>query len=126
MKRLPTFKRWPLRIGTNRIVVTLRGKVIKIPKCIRGIRANRTEYENFCQAPIGTVATTDLHFIFLSQERLVDLETYPRDATREEVPIYARGLFDVKVNNRLQIGKDKSGRYKIFDYEDVKFYEKGE
>lgn len=125
MKKLKALKNWQFKIGTNRFVFILSNKVIKIPKHFRGIQANILEYQNFCKAPKNTIAKTNLHSFFLVQERLFDIEIYPRHININDVPPYAKHLFNIKVNNRLQIGKDKLGVWKIFDYEDIKFIKGG-
>lgn len=110
-------------MGTNRLVLVLRRNVIKIPLHHRGLQANREEYNNYSKAPVGAVAQTVERGIFLIQERLTDIEIYPKHTKREDMPPYARPLFDIKLHNRLQIGRDCCGRWKIFDYEDIKKWE---
>lgn len=125
MKRLKALKNWQFEIGSNRAVIILSDRVIKIPKHFRGIQANKLEYKNYCAAPTNTIAHTKLCHFCLTQERLFDIEIYPRNANIDDIPPYARHLFEIKTNNRLQIGKDKFGTWKIFDYEDIKFIKGG-
>lgn len=109
-------------MGTNRFTIVLSKKVIKIPKHIQGIEANEQEYKNFLAHPL-LVANTKKVGMILIQEKLFDLEIFPKNT--KVFPDYVEDLLKIKLHNRLQVGKDSKGKYKIFDYEDVKFYKGG-
>lgn len=111
--------------GTDRLVIVGKTWVYKLPLFRRGRRANRQEYEAFLKN-IDIVAYTEHHWYGLRQERLYDLVVLPRYAGESEVPEHLRPLFRRKLHNRFQVGVTDYGRWKFFDYEDVKFYERGE
>lgn len=125
MKRLKFSKNFPFKLGTNRLVILFKNSVIKLPLSLRGVKANQLEYNNYLKASSTKIAQTSVIGICLKQERLNNITIYPRYIDRDDLPDYAKSLFDIKVNNRLQIGQDNFGRWKIFDYEDIKFIEEG-
>ena len=110
-----------IKAGTNRLVFVFDDLVFKIPYRTRGLRANQQEYENALNNQYVS-KTYKLGFINI-QERLSDIVVLPLDTKEENVPAEFKELWKHKLNNRFQVGKDKSGKYKFFDYEDVKFYE---
>ncbi len=112
-----------LKIGSNRIVLVGKRYVYKLPLGSRGIKANRVEYQN--ARGKDYVALTERKWYGLKQERLTDLITLPHDYTGEISPEWAH-LLNVRVYNRFQVGKDKNGKWKFFDYEDVKYKGQGE
>lgn len=114
-----------IRLGTNRLVLLGKNFVYKIPLFSRGRRANLQEYHNYlCNADV--VAKTMQRWYGLKQERLHALRTFPRHATAEEIPEDLLPLFQRRIHNRLQVGKDKDGQWRFFDFEDVKYYERQE
>lgn len=121
MKKLKLFKNLRFEQGSNRFVIVLKNIVIKFPKNFLGISANLQEYKNY-QQTIKYVAKTKKIFFVLLQERLTDIQIFPLDLLQKDFPEYALPLLAIKLNNRLQIGKDKNNIWKIFDYEDVKFF----
>lgn len=111
-----------LKIGTNRIVIVCKKFVYKLPLGLRGVRANWDEFKN----AFGKyyVAKTERKWYGLRQEALTDLVTLPYkydgDIKEEWKP-----LWEHMVHNRFQVGKSRDGTWKFYDYEEVKFYEKG-
>ena len=121
MKKLYNWFQTHFKKGTNRLVVIFKNKVIKVPLGINGIKANLLELNNFHQYP-NKIAYTEQYFkFFLKQEKLNNIKIFPRYINKNELPIYAQSLYDIKVENRLQIGQSAFGEWKIFDYEDIKF-----
>ena len=106
--------------GTNRLVIIGKDFVYKIPFRIRGIRANRIEYINSLKRA-GYVALTEKHWWGLKQERLFNTVCYKQGTTRKELAEEHKHLYKLKLTNRIQIGQDKHGVWKFYDYEDVKF-----
>lgn len=113
-----------IKFGTNRIVIIGREYVYKLPVLRRGVLANDQEYKNYCRG--APVAATQKRWYGLKQERLTDLRTFPRYVKRSGIPEELQELYNKKIHNRIQVGKDKNGCWKYFDYEDVKFYLFGE
>ena len=68
------------------------------------------------------VAKTYKKWYGLKQERLFNTEIFDRKTTQEELPSYLKHLYKHKLANRIQVGQDKSGQWKFFDYEDIKYY----
>lgn len=124
MKSLKEFSPWQLKMGSNRIVLILKNIVIKFPKNIRGFKANQEEYKNYISVNSQKIATTKKIGFLLIQERLRDIQIFPLTTSKKEIPKYLQSLFDIKLNNRLQVGKNVAGLWKIFDYEDIKYYSK--
>lgn len=108
-----------IKFGTNRIVIVGKKFVYKIPIGIRGILANRMEFQLAKNQPL--VATTQKHWYGLKQERLWNVTIYPYQCNCV-LPEHQE-LYKIQLHNRLQIGQDASGMWKIFDYEDVKYRE---
>lgn len=111
-----------IKFGTNRIVIVRKKWVYKIPILFRGNRANKLEYQNYTTHE-NVVAKTIKKWYGLKQERLTDITIYKyqtTDVLPEHFDIYNNHF----THNRLQIGKDHKGEWKIFDAEDVKYYEK--
>lgn len=108
-----------IQIGTNRLVIVGQEVVYKLPLGFRGLKANRVELKNAENNPC--VAYTEKRWWGLRQERLCNLIIYELEVDREDVCTEHRHLFDIKLHNRLQIGRSKDGLWKIFDYEDVKY-----
>jgi hypothetical protein len=106
-----------IKFGTNRIVIVGKRFVYKLPIGIRGVLANRMEFRLSKNQPL--VARTERHWWGLKQERLRNIVTYPYkcDCVLPE----HRELYKISLHNRLQIGQDTTGVWKIFDYEDVKY-----
>lgn len=121
MKKFKTWRQSHFQKGSNRFVILLRNFVIKIPQHYHGIIANKIEYKNYLENKTICAETKKLG-IFLVQERLNNIQIFKRDATEDEIPNYALSLFQKKINNRLQIGQDSKGNWKIFDFEDIKWY----
>ena len=107
--------------GTCRLVILTKNYAYKLPIGLRGIKANRSEYKNFlnCQ---HLVAKTEKRWWGLKQERLYNTVCYKQGTTKQELAEEHQELYDFKLTNRIQIGQDKFGVWKFFDYEDVKFY----
>lgn len=108
-----------IRVGTNRLVIVGQEVVYKLPLGLRGLRANRIELRNAQNNPY--VAHTEKRWYGLRQERLHRLVTYDRYVERKDVRKEHQFLYDIKLHNRLQVGCDKNGIWKIFDFEDVKW-----
>lgn len=106
-----------IKFGTNRIVIIGKRFVYKFPIGIRGVLANRMEFRLAKKQPL--VARTEQHWYGLKQERLWNLVTYPRYS--DQVLPEHQALYEIQVHNRLQVGQDINGIWKIFDYEDVKY-----
>lgn len=109
-----------IKLGTNRLTLICKKYVYKLALHKRGYAANLQEYKLSVEHDF--VAKTELHWYGLKQERLTDIVVYPRYATKEQVQKQHQFLFDKKLHNKLQVGKDINGDWKVFDYEDVKFY----
>ena len=107
--------------GTCRLVILTRKHAYKLPMGLRGIKANKAEYQNSFGK--NYVAKTERKWYGLRQEKLTDLITLPKDYDGE-IKSEWKHLWELKLHNRLQIGKGVDGVWKFFDYEDVKFYEK--
>ena len=121
MKKFKTWRQSHFQKGSNRFVILLKNFAIKIPQHYNGIIANKIEYKNYLENKTICAETKKLG-IFLVQERLNNIQIFKRGATEDEIPNYALSLFQKKINNRLQIGQDSEGNWKIFDFEDVKWY----
>lgn len=117
-----------LGIGSGRFAVDLHnGKVAKIAYSGYGKLANKHEVENYNKLSDKTlVAKTEyVNDSVLLQEKLTDCVTLPWKITDEEVPDYLKHLNGVRLENRLQAGKDSAGRWKIFDFEVTRVSEVG-
>lgn len=68
-------------------------------------------------------AYTEKHYWGLKQEQLTNIKIFPLEATEDDVPDELKTLWKQKLNNRFQVGQNKNGEWKFFDYEDVKYYE---
>ena len=110
-----------IKHGTNRLVILTKHFAYKIPLGLRGIKANRNEYENSMKRK-GYVANTEKHWWGLKQERLFNTVCYKQGTTENELANEHKHLFKLKLTNRIQIGQDKFGCWKFYDYEDVKYY----
>ena len=113
-----------IKFGTNRIVFVTKNFVYKFPILFRGLCANKQEYSNYLtQADIVSYTEYKICGI-LKQERLYNLKTFPRNCTKKDIPAEFQHLWTYKLKNHLHVGPDKNGKWKFFDYEDVKFYKK--
>lgn len=121
MKKFKTWRQSHFQKGSNRFVILFKNFAIKIPQHYHGIIANKIEYKNYLENKTICAKTKKLG-IFLVQERLNNIQIFKRDVTEDEIPDYALSLFQKKINNRLQIGQDSEGNWKIFNFEDVKWY----
>lgn len=110
-----------IKFGTNRVVLVTRRYAYKIPRGRRGLLANEAEFKNAANNPC--VAKTEKHLWWLRQERLRNLRCFSLGTTIEAVPAELRGLFEMKLHNRLQAGQDENGVWKFYDYEDIKYYQ---
>ena len=108
-----------IRFGTNRMVILVGEHAYKLPIGIRGLRANVAEYRIAKGNPL--VAKTEKRWYGLKQERLYDTVILPYEDTGTGIPAEWRALWGIKLHNRFQIGRDRHGTWKIFDYEDVKY-----
>jgi len=119
-------------LGSGRIVVDNRdGSVTKIPYGKLGLNQNLHEFE--LSKNKAYVATSYLQGDFIVQEKLTDLITVPYEIKDiDEIKKYLKqyddefdftSLINHRLNSRIQIGKDKNGIYKYFDYEEVKHNE---
>lgn len=106
-----------IKFGTNRIVIVGKRFVYKLPIGIRGLLANRMEFQLAKNQPL--VAKTQKCWWGLKQERLWNVVTYPYQC--DCVLPEHQALYEIQVHNRLQVGQDANGVWKIFDYEDVKY-----
>lgn len=112
-----------IKKGTNRLVlIGGEGYVYKLPLSERGQLANRAEYNNYLSRP-DVCAYTEKHYWGLKQEQLTNIKIFPLEATEDDIPDELKTLWKQKLNNRFQVGQDKQGKWKFFDYEDVKYYE---
>lgn len=114
-----------IRIGSNRIVLIFKKYVVKIPILFRGRLANYVEWVNYLKNP-DVVATTTRHWYGLKQERLYNIQIFKYQEHYLDLPEYAQWLYDRALHSRIQIGQDINGKWKFFDYEDVKYYLKGQ
>ena len=105
--------------GTNRIVILTKNFAYKFPIGLRGIKANKNEYENSIRRK-GFVARTEKHWYGLKQERLYNLVVYRYKAEKSELKPEHQHLYNLHLENRIQIGQDKSGCWKFYDYEEIK------
>ncbi len=110
-----------IKFGTNRIAIVGKKWVYKIPVFRRGRMANKTEYANYLNNS-DIVAETHKRWYGLKQERLTDIQIYPREAKITDVPDYLKHLYKRKLHNRFQVGRNKLGEWRFFDYEDTKYY----
>ena len=110
-----------IRIGTNRFVIILKNYVLKIPISFRGLLANDMEYNYSIERDY--VAKTSKRWYGLKQERLFNTQTFIQGTTEEELPDCLKYLYKYKLTNRIQIGRNKQGQWKFFDYEDIKYYQ---
>lgn len=123
------FKQWQnqrFQKGSNRFVILLNNKVIKIPIGLIGISANQIEFKNSLIYPSLIAKTTLFCKCIIIQEKLQNIQIFNRYEVKENIPQYLHPLFDIKVHNRLQVGQSKNGQWKIFDYEDIKYYKEKE
>lgn len=108
-----------IKIGTNRFCILKGEFVYKFPIGRRGRKANEIEYTNYLSHQ-DIVARTEKFWWGLRQERLTDITIYPlgeRDVREEH-----KFLLPYALHNRMQIGKSKTGNFKFFDFEDIKYY----
>lgn len=112
-----------IKKGSNRLVIILKNKVIKIPLSTLGLYANKNEYLNYIHSSSQQyIAKTQLKKdFFVIQEKLNNCIIYPYGIQKEHLKQELWPLFDIAVHNRFQVGQDKDGNYKIFDYEEVKW-----
>lgn len=115
-----------ITIGTNRLVIICKDYVIKIPMTFRGRLANYVEWVNYINNP-DVVATTTRHWYGLKQERLYNLQSFKYKEIKENLPEDIQLLYDRSLINRcrIQVGQDKNGKWKFYDYEDTKYYLRG-
>lgn len=107
-----------INTGSNRIVLVGKRYVYKLPIGKRGRLANKAEYINAKDNP--DCAITETHWYGLRQERLYDIFVLPQYLDALTFPPEWNLLWEKRLNNRFQIGRDSHGRWKFFDYEDVK------
>lgn len=105
--------------GTNRIVILTKNYAYKLPIFLRGIRANKNEYENYIKRQ-PFVAKTEKHWYGLKQERLYNLKVYKYKAEKSELLPEHQHLYNLHLESRIQIGQDKHGAWKFYDYEEIK------
>lgn len=105
--------------GTNRIVVIGKQCVYKLPIGKRGRLANQAEYTNANDNP--DCAITEKHWYGLRQERLYDIFVLPQYLNTLSFPTEWEALWNKRLHNRFQIGRDSHGKWKFFDYEDIKY-----
>lgn len=105
--------------GTNRFVIIGKKYVYKLPIGKRGILANEAEYENAKDNP--GCAVTEKHWYGLRQEKLYEIFALPYCMKTLEILPEWEELWKKKLHNRFQIGMDRRGKWKFFDYEDVKY-----
>lgn len=109
-----------IKVSSNRIVVIVKSFVIKIPIFIRGVLANYIEYQNYIKHS-DIVAKTEFHYLYNKQERLYNTIEFPL-VEKNKVPEEIKHLVPYRIYNRIQVGQDKKGVWKFFDYEDTKFF----
>ena len=107
-----------IRKGSNRLVFILKKNVYKIGIGKRGRLANKIEYEKslsnkFC-------AKTEKKWYGLKQEKLSEICILPACIKEPIFPKEWIEMWPTKLNSRFQVGKDKNGEWKYFDYEDAK------
>lgn len=119
-----------LGYGSGRIVFDLENEmVLKIPYNNMGIQSNKLEVEYFKEKPdiVAKIYKYEKNLIF--QEKLYNTITVPYEYTLngtvedylEQLGINVeKDFLNEMLNTRVQIGKDLNGKYKFFDYEDVK------
>lgn len=101
------------------MVILVGEYAYKLPIGIRGFRANAAEYRNAQRCSL--VAQTVKRWYGLKQERLCGTVILPYEDSGIGIPAEWRELWGTKLHNRFQIGRDKHGAWKFFDYEDVKY-----
>jgi len=121
--------------GSGRVALKINEEeVIKIPLSEYGIDCNKEEYNNFINLSkenknyVGNIIKFKDNII--TMEFLTDLHTLKYKSTLEEIKEQLKDtnisnenidkLFELSLGNRLQIGKSKSGHYKIYDFETAK------
>lgn len=109
-----------IKFSSNRIVFIGKSFVIKIPIFIRGILANYIEYQNYIKYG-DIVAKTEFHYLYNKQERLYNTIEFPL-TEKNMVPKEIKYLVPYRIYSRIQVGQDKKGVWKFFDYEDTKFF----
>ena len=110
-----------IRKGTNRIVLVFKNHVIKIGIGRRGYLANYIEWVNYLNNK-EIVAETKFKCGILKQERLFNIQRFLYDATIDEIPQEIKHLYKYCLHSRMQVGQDKNGKWKYYDYEDTKYY----
>lgn len=108
-----------IKKGTTRVCIVGKKYTYKFPIFTRGIIANYVEYKNYLENK-DIVAYTEYHWWGLKQETLINTVVYDRYI--KEVSKEHQFLFDRRLENRMQIGQDKDGNWKYYDYEDIKYY----
>ena len=109
-----------IKFGTNRLVIVTKKNAYKIALHSRGVAANYMEWINSCENP--KVAKTEMHWYGLKQEALTDITVYPYKANEASIAKEHKDLYKSMKHNRLQVGKDSTGTWKMFDCEDIKYY----
>lgn len=119
-----------LGYGSNRIVFDLNdGTVLKIPYNNVGIESNKLEYENYNKKPKIVAKIYKYENNLIIQEKLENIITVPYEHTLKSTvePYLKKQGIEVEqdilkemLNTKAQLGKDKKGNYKFFDYEDAK------
>lgn len=109
-------------LSSNRFVLEDEDWVYKLPTSERGQKANQQEYENYLKNP-DIIAYTESYYWGLKQEKLFNIQIFPWEATEKDIPEELKPLWKQKLRNRFQVGQDKQGKWKFFDFEDVKFEE---
>ena len=120
-----------LGYGTSRIVFDLGdGTVAKVPYNNLGILANRLEYEYFQEHKEVIAQVKKYKQNIIVQEKLYSIIVVPFEYTlNKNAEIYLKqnypntdftSLLEEAIFSRLQIGFNKDGKPKFYDYEDSK------
>lgn len=122
-----------LGYGSNRIVFDLNdGTVLKIPYNNIGIESNKLEYKYYNKKPEIVAKVYNYKNNLIIQEKLDNIITVPYEHTlKMTVSSYLKdngieieeNILKEMLNTKVQLGKDKLGNYKFFDYEDAKLSE---
>ena len=109
-----------LGIGSSRFAVDLHnGKVAKIAYSPWGKACNAEELANW-ERLVDKSLVARIEYVndsVILQEKLTDCVTLPWRILDEEVPEKLKHLNAVRLKNRLQAGKDSTGKWKIYDFE---------
>ncbi len=112
-----------IKKGTNRLVFIFKNYVIKIGLTKRGYLANYVEWVNYLNNKEIVAETKFFKFFgILKQEKLTNIKCFSHKATIEEIPQEVKHLYKYCLHSRMQVGQDKNGKWKYYDYEDIKYY----